>query len=76
MWANVVLTVLNLFGIWRWLGRQAKVEEGARAAAEASEQPRRSAVPGGAADPAPRSIASGAPHGHCVDAMAGAAAGG
>src|SRR5947209_12411375 len=37
-WTNVVLTVLNVFGIWRWLGRQAKVEEGARAAAEASEE--------------------------------------
>src|SRR4051795_3211183 len=37
-WTNVVLTVLNLFGIWRWLGRQTKVEEGARSASEASEQ--------------------------------------
>src|SRR5215213_4853764 len=38
MWTNIVLTVLNLFGVWRWLGRQARVEEGARAASEASEQ--------------------------------------
>ena len=38
LWANVVLTLLDLFGIWRWLGRQAKVEEGAHAASEASEQ--------------------------------------
>ena len=30
MWTNVVLTRLNMFGIWRWLGRQAKVEEGAQ----------------------------------------------
>jgi hypothetical protein len=37
VWTNVVLTGLNLFGIWRWLGRQAKVEEGARAASESSE---------------------------------------
>jgi hypothetical protein len=37
LWTNAVLTVLDLFGIWRWLGRQAKVEEGARAASEASE---------------------------------------
>jgi len=27
MWTNVVLTVLNLFGIWRWLGRQARIED-------------------------------------------------
>ncbi|QNN68682.1 hypothetical protein H9L13_08315 [Sphingomonas lutea] len=30
MWTNVVLTALNIFGIWRWLGREARVEEGAR----------------------------------------------
>ena len=34
MWTNVVLAVLDLFGIWRWLGRQSRVEEGARSAAE------------------------------------------
>ena len=28
LWMNVVLTVLNLIGIWRWLGRQAKFEDG------------------------------------------------
>jgi hypothetical protein len=38
VWTNVVLTGLNLFGIWRWLGRQASVDEGARAAAKASEE--------------------------------------
>src|SRR5215203_5843903 len=37
VWTNAALTFLNLFGIWRWLGRQAKVEEGAKAAADASE---------------------------------------
>ncbi len=36
VWTNVVMTFLNLFGVWRWLGRQAKVEQGAEAAAEAS----------------------------------------
>jgi hypothetical protein len=29
LWTNAVLTVLNLFGMWRWLGRQAQVERGA-----------------------------------------------
>lgn len=37
IYTNIVMTALNLFGIWRWLGRQAKVEEGAEAAAHASE---------------------------------------
>jgi len=37
VWTNVVMTGLNLFGVWRWLGRQATVEEGASAAAQTSE---------------------------------------
>jgi high-affinity Fe2+/Pb2+ permease len=37
VWTNVALTFLNLFGIWRWLGRQAKVEAGAQRATEKSE---------------------------------------
>lgn len=37
IWTNAVLTLLNLFGIWRWLGRQAKVEAGSEAASRASE---------------------------------------
>ena len=28
LWQNVILTALNLFGIWRWLGRQAQIEDG------------------------------------------------
>ena len=37
LWQNVILTGLNLFGVWRWLGRQARIEEGGQAAAQASE---------------------------------------
>jgi hypothetical protein len=37
LWTNAVMTLLNLFGVYRWLGRQAKLEEGASKAAEASE---------------------------------------
>ena len=37
LWQNVVLTALNLFGIWRWLGRQARIEDGGAAAQEQSE---------------------------------------
>lgn len=36
VWTNAVMTALNLFGVYRWLGRQAKLEEGANKAAEAS----------------------------------------
>lgn len=38
IWTNAVMTALNLFGVYRWLGRQAKLEEGASKAAEASAE--------------------------------------
>jgi membrane protein implicated in regulation of membrane protease activity len=70
VWTNAVLTVLNIFGVWRWLGRQARVEEGARSASEASED-----TPGEALFPI--SLLSHAPVrrggdelGQCIDAMA------
>ena len=75
MWTNVVLSLLNVFGIWRWLGRQAKVEEGARAATQASEH-----MPGDTVFPV--SLLAHAPVrrgtseiGQCVDAMAGCLSG-
>jgi len=36
--SNGFLTVVNLVGIWRWLGRQAKYEDGAKSAREASRR--------------------------------------
>lgn len=38
IWTNVALTFLNLFGIWRWLGRQAKIEDGGSRAQAKSRQ--------------------------------------
>ena len=75
MWTNVVLTVLDLFGVWRWLGRQTKVEEGARAASEASERtPGEALFPVSLLTRAPVT-SNGAALGHCIDAMAGCASG-
>jgi len=75
LWTNVVLTFLDIFGIWRWLGRQTKVEEGAQAASEASER-----MPG--EDLFPVSLLLKAPVtsggrelGRCIDAMAGCSSG-
>lgn len=34
---NGFLSIVNLIGIWRWLGRQARYEKGGQAAAKASE---------------------------------------
>lgn len=36
--SNGFLTLVNVVGIWRWLGRQAKYEEGARSASAASSR--------------------------------------
>jgi len=75
VWTNIVLTVLDIFGVWRWLGRQAQVEEGGHAASKASEH-----TPGEALFPV--SMLTRAPVecggdaiATCVDAMAGCASG-
>lgn len=74
-WTNAVLTMLNIFGVWRWLGRQARVEEGAQAAVEASEAaPVETLFPVSLLTSAPvRGAGRGI--GHCVDAMAGSGSG-
>ncbi len=37
LWSNAFLLLVDLIGIWRWLGRQARYEAGADAAAQASD---------------------------------------
>lgn len=39
LWQNIVLLVVDIFGIWRWLGRETRWEEGAVKAVQASERP-------------------------------------
>jgi len=75
LWTNAVLLVVDIFGVWRWLGRQARVEEGARAAAEASEEaPSETLFPVSLLGRA--SVEAGGKEvGRCVDAMAGCASG-
>ncbi|MEO7655624.1 MAG: PRC-barrel domain containing protein [Sphingomicrobium sp.] len=75
LWTNGVLTLLNIFGMWRWLGRQAKVEEGGATAARASR-----ATPGENLFPISLLThgvirAGGDKAGQCVDAMAGDSSG-
>lgn len=75
IWTNSVLTALNLFGVWRWLGRQARVEEGARAASSASEHtPGETLFPVSLMSRAPVQ-AGGMDIGYCLDAMAGCRSG-
>ena len=76
VWTNIVLTGLNLFGIWRWLGRQARIEEGASMAAQASEEtPGESLFPVSLLSKAPVENSKGELLGTCVDAMAGCSSG-
>ena len=75
LWTNAVLTFLNIFGIWRWLGRQAKVEKGAGSAADASHD-----TPGETLFPVSwltsgEVRAAGVKAGSCVDAMVGESSG-
>ena len=73
VWQNAILTVLNLFGIWRWLGRQAKLEEGGKRAAEASEERLgENLFPVSLLTKAKLTGAGGADLGTAVDAMASA----
>jgi hypothetical protein len=64
LWTNGFLTVVNLVGIWRWLGRQARYQDGGRRAVEASE-----------ASPAPTLLTASAIADMPVDDSAGDAVG-
>lgn len=76
LWQNVILTALNLFGVWRWLGWQARVEEGGAAAAKDSRQaPGETLFPVSLLTKSAVLSASGEPLGGCIDAMAGCSSG-
>lgn len=76
LWQNVVLTALNLFGVWRWLGWQARIEQGAVSAAEEStREPGEDLFPVSLLMKAHVESADGKGIGRCVDAMAGCTSG-
>jgi len=76
LWQNVILTALNLFGIWRWLGWQARIEEGGAAASEDSRRaPSETLFPVSLLTRGEAVSAAGDPLGSCVDAMAGCSSG-
>lgn len=75
MWTNLILFLLDLFGVWRWLGRETEVEQGARAATEASSMTNSESL-------FPVSVLTSAPigngtteFGQCINAMAGCRSG-
>lgn len=76
VWQNAILLPLDIFGIWRWLGRQARIEEGAEAAEKRSRrEDGETLFPMSIITKAPVVSADGKEIGHCVDAMAGCRSG-
>lgn len=76
VWQNVILSLLNLFGIWRWLGRQQQIEKGADKAAEASARaPSETLFPASRLTGGTLVAHDGATLGSAVDAMVGCTSG-
>ena len=76
VWQNIVLALLNAFGIWRWLGRQRQFEKGGEGAAAASERDSGETLfPGSQFATAGVNGVDGSSLGHAVDAMIGCRSG-
>lgn len=76
IWTNAVMTLLNLFGVYRWLGRQAKVEDGAaKAAEESAALPTETLFPASTLSSASVLGRDGQTLGTAVDAMVGCGSG-
>lgn len=76
LWQNIILTALNLFGIWRWLGRQAKIEDGGTTAqAESEEMASESLFPASLFSKAKVVGAGGQELGASIEAMLGCRSG-
>ena len=76
IWQNIILALLNGFGVWRWLGREAQVEEGAKAAQKASRKSQgESLFPASMLGRATVQDENGREVGTAVDAMIGCGSG-
>jgi hypothetical protein len=76
LWQNAILTALNLFGVWRWLGVRVKIEEGGRAAQEEShDTPGEALFPSSLIGRGRLTASDGAELGRTVDAMIGCSSG-
>lgn len=70
MWQSLFLTLINAVGIWRWLGRQARIDDGARTASSRSRQtPGPTLFPGSRLIDARVEAADGTAAGTIADAM-------
>jgi hypothetical protein len=72
VWQNLFLTAVNLVGVWRWLGRQARLDDGAKAASEKSEaRPGPTLIAASSLASAPIVNRKGQSIGTAIDAMIG-----
>jgi len=70
LWSNAFLTLVNVVGVWRWLGRKARYEKGSRAAeAESAEADAPSLIAFGSIAGAKLIGAGGEAVGSIVDGM-------
>lgn len=70
LYSNIFLTIVNLIGIWRWLGRQARYEEGGKVATRRSRAARApNLFPGGSLIGATLTGRDDATLGQVVEAM-------
>ena len=68
--ANVTMAAINLFGVWRWLGRRRRIEQGSsRAMAVSAAAPLPSLISAQAALEAPLQLPGGAAFGSVIDLM-------
>lgn len=70
LWTNAFLLAVNILGVWRWLGRQARYADGSEAAASASAaRPAPTLIPVGGLAGHKLTDADGRPLGAVVEAM-------
>lgn len=77
LWSNIFLGLVNLFGIWRWLGRRARFSDAADAEQELSqEQPGEALFAASGLDGMPVKGRDGGVLAYAVDAMLACGGGG
>ncbi|HEU0066313.1 MAG TPA: PRC-barrel domain containing protein [Sphingomonas sp.] len=76
LWSNIFLGAVDLFGIWRWLGRRARFEDAAKAAQAVSRsRPGDDLFSVSAIDGMPVKAPDGSTVAHAVDALTGCGGG-
>lgn len=77
LWSNAFLGLVDVFGVWRWLGRRARFSDTAKAEeVQSEERVGEDLFSVASIDGMPVKAADGTTVAHAVDALAGCSAGG